>query len=62
MVVMAPEHGVMLIVGLTILLLTERAAAPCSFRRPGRLAEALCLAALAIALGAWAFQRVGGLL
>jgi hypothetical protein len=59
---MAPEHGAILIVGLTILLLTERAAAPYSFRRPGRLAEALCLAALAVVLGAWAFLRVGNLL
>lgn len=59
MVAMAPEHGAMLIVGLTILLVTERAAAPNPFRRPGRLAEAICLAALAVGLGAWVFLHVG---
>lgn len=61
MVVMAPEHGAILIVGLTILLLTERAAAPDLFRRQGRLAEAICLAALAVGLGVWAFLHVGSL-
>lgn len=58
---MALEHGAILIIGLIILLLTERAAAPDLFRRPGRLAETICLAGLAVGLGAWAFLHVGNL-
>jgi hypothetical protein len=61
MVVVAFEHGAILIIGLTILLLTEHSAAPDPFRRPGRVAEAICLVALAVGLGAWAFLHVGNL-
>jgi hypothetical protein len=61
MVVMASEHGAILIIGLIILLLTERVAAPDLFQRPGRLAEAICLAGLAVGLGAWAVLHVGNM-
>jgi hypothetical protein len=58
---MALEHSAILIVGLTILLLTERAAAPNPLRRPRRSAEATCLAVLAVGLSGWAFLHIGDL-
>jgi Predicted metal-binding integral membrane protein (DUF2182) len=54
MAVMALAHSVILMLVLTSLLLTERAAGPNPARRVGRPHEAIVLAGLAVAVGAWA--------
>jgi predicted metal-binding membrane protein len=54
MAVMALAHSVILMLVLTSLLLTERAAGPNPARRAGRPHEAIVLAGLAVAVGAWA--------
>jgi hypothetical protein len=54
---MALEHSAILIIGLTIVLLTEHVAAPNLLRRPGRLAEAICLAVLVFGGGRLGFPK-----
>jgi predicted metal-binding membrane protein len=54
MAVMAVAHSVILMLALTSLLLTERAAGPNPARRAGRPLEAIVLAGLAVGVGAWA--------
>jgi len=54
MAVMALSHSVILMLALTALLLSERAAGPNPYRRAGRPLEAIVLAGLAVGVGAWA--------
>lgn len=58
MAVMALAHSVILLLVLTCLLLSERAAGPDPARRAGRPQEAVVLAGLAFGVAAWA--AVGG--
>jgi predicted metal-binding membrane protein len=62
MAVMALAHSVILMLALTGLLLTERAAGPNPARRAGRPLEAIMLAGLAVGVGGWAALGRGPLL
>jgi hypothetical protein len=58
---MALEHSVILVVGLTILLLTEPAPGPNPFRERGRSAEVICLVVIVVGFGVWGLLHVGDL-
>jgi predicted metal-binding membrane protein len=62
MAVMALAHSVILLLLLTCLLLSERAAGPDPDRRAGRPQEAIVLAGLAFGVAAWAAFGEGSLL
>lgn len=54
MVAMVVSHSLLLMVGLLVVMLSERSRGPDPLRRAGRLAEASALLGFAVLAGAWA--------